>query len=224
MPIHAAGIYSGSSQRCLSDFFISSYTPTLTALIEGRTRPTPTDVKILAAVQPSPGFGWPLLSQVKDELKEIVRLTPPANLVLLGDTNQPDFEGHHTSVENVLKKLPEASILHLACHATQHPADPLTSGFVLANGKRLTIEALMKYRLPNAHTAILSACHTASNDVKQPYEAINLSSALMFLGFSNILATKWYVIAFQICLRQGLRRCYQANVRRRRASDCEGSI
>ena len=51
----------------------------------------------------------------------------------------------------------------------------------------------MKYRLPNAHTAILSACHTASNDSQQPEEAINLSSAMMFLGFGNIVAAKWYV-------------------------------
>lgn len=196
LPVHAAGIYSGGSSICLSDFYISSYTPTLAALIDARARPTPLEVKVLAAAQPNPGKGWQRLPEVEDELREIVRLTPPANLVLPGDTAQPDFEGRHTSVENVLKKLPEASVLHLACHGNQDPDDPLNSGFVLADGKRLTIEELMKYRLPNAHTAILSACHTSSNDVEQPYESINLSSALIHLGFSNIVATKWYATLF----------------------------
>ena len=133
------------------------------------------------------------MTQVKDELKEIIQATPPSHLVSLGDTDQaePDYEGRCTTVENVLKKLPEASVLHLACHGIQNMRDPLNSGFILANATELTIEELMKYRLPNAHTAILSACHTASNDAEQPDEAINLSSALMFLGFSNILGTKW---------------------------------
>lgn len=191
LPIHAAGSYRQNPPICLSDFFVPSYTPTLTALLDARARTAPRDVKVLAAVQPKPGGGWSWLPKAKDELAEIIQVTPPANMLFLGDTDQPDYEGLHTSVENVLKKLPEASVLHLACHGTQNSADPLSSGFVLANGEKLTIEELMKYQLPNAHTAILSACHTASNDNEQPYEAVNLSSALMFLGFSNILASKW---------------------------------
>ncbi len=130
---------------------------------------------------------------MKDELKEIIQATPPINILSLSDTDQaePDHEGRYTTVENVLKKLPEASVLHLACHGTQIATDPFSSGFILADAKTLTIEKLMQYQLPNAHTAVLSACHTASNDVEQPDEAINLSSALMFLGFSNIIGTKW---------------------------------
>ena len=99
-------------------------------------------------------------------------------------------------MQNVVEKLPKASVLHLACHGTQDWRDPLSSGFILANGERLSIEKLMRCRLPNAHMAILSACHTASNDVEQPDEAINMSRALIFLGFSSILATKWYVTYF----------------------------
>lgn len=191
LPIHAAGIYTGKSSIGLSDFFLSSYTPTLTALLCARERATPSEVKVLAATQPNPGGRWNRLPQVQDELREIVQAVPSANILLLGDNNQPDFDGRYTSVENVLKKLPEASVLHLACHGTQSTTDPLSSGFILANGERLTIEGLLKYRLSNAHVAILSACHTASNDVERPEKVVNISSALMFLGFSSILATKW---------------------------------
>ena len=125
-------------------------------------------------------------------------LVPEHNLVPLCDTDgaNPDYEGVHTTVENVIKKLPEATVLHLACHGKQDWMDPLSSGFILANNERLSIEKLMRCRLPNAHMAILSACHTASNDVEQPEEAINISSALMFLGCSSIVATKWHVTCF----------------------------
>lgn len=192
MPIHAAGIYHGASPVCVSDYFISSYTPTSTALLDARRRPIPTELKVLAAAQPNPGGRWGRLPEVTNEMKEIIHTVPSQNLIHLGDTNEPDIEGRHTTVSNVLEKLPEATILHLACHGTQDPNDPLSSGFILANGEKLTIEHLMKCRLPNAHTAILSACHTASNDAEQPDESINLSSTMMFLGFSNVVATKWY--------------------------------
>ena len=191
LPIHAAGIYRGSSTICVSDFFISSYTPTLGALINARKRPNPTDLRILAAIQPSPGNGWSSLPQVKAELHEVAQVVPPTSLIHLGDSEGLDFEGTHTTVRNVAEKLSEATVLHLACHGTQDVADPLRSGFILANGERLTIEELIKHHLPNAHTAILSACHTASNDAEQPDEAINLANAMLHIGFRNVLATKW---------------------------------
>ncbi len=191
MPIHAAGIYKGRSPICVSNFFVSSYTPTLGALVDARNRPVPSELKVLAVAQPNPGQGWQSLPQVKDELREIIDVVPHGNLVHLGGSDEPDFEGVRTTVKNVLEKLPEATVLHLACHGTQDVDDPMSSGFVLANGERLTIEELLKHRLPNAHIAILSACHTASNDAGQPDEALNLASALMFLGFKSILATKW---------------------------------
>ena len=193
MPIHAAGIYRGSSPSCVSDYYISSYTPTLGALVKARMRPYPTNLKVLAAIQPNPGKGYSQLRNVQEELREIVAVVPPENLISLGDSDQPDFEGTQTTVKNVIDKFSEATVLHLACHGTQDREDPFKSGFILANGERLTIEEMIKHRLPNAHTAILSACHTSSNDAEQTDESMNLASTLLHLGFSSILATKWWV-------------------------------
>lgn len=197
LPIHAAGIYRGSSPSvCVSDFFVSSYTPSLGALIDARKRPIPKELKVLAAAQPTPGGKWNSLTNVVSELEEIGKIVPPKNLIYLGGNDQLDLTGEHTSVQNVLEKLSEASVLHLACHGEQDIHNPMKSGFILANGERLTIQELIKHRLPNAYMAILSACHTASNDVEQPEEVMNLASALMFLGFESILGTKWYVSRF----------------------------
>lgn len=198
MPIHAAGIYRGDSPICVSDFFVSSYTPSLGALIDARNRPIPRKPRVLAAAQPTPWGVKNKLPNVKNELEEIAKIVPPQDLIYLASSDQLDFEGKLTSVKNVLEKLPEASILHLACHGTQDTHNPLKSGFILANGERLTIQELIKHRFPNAHMAILSACHTASNDVEQPEEAMNLASTLMFLGFGSILGTKWYVFSLLV--------------------------
>lgn len=193
LPIHAAGIYRGNSPTCLSDFFVSSYTPSLGALIDARKCPIPKELKVLAAAQSTPGGTWNPLTNVVSELEEIGKIVPPENLVYLAGNDQLDFTGEHTSVQNVLEKLPEASVLHLACHGEQDMHNPVKSGFILANGERLTIQELIKHRFPNAYMAILSACHTASNDAEQPEEVMNLAGALMFLGFGSILGTKWYV-------------------------------
>ena len=186
---------TGGSIISVSDFFVSSYTPSLDALLEARQRPVPPQVKVLAAIQPKPGKIWGPLPKAEEELKEITKAVPSENRIFLSDagiqTDQPDYEGQHTTVENVVKNLPDASILHLACHGTQDLTNPLDSAFILANSQKLTIDELMKHHLPNAHIAILSACHTASNDTQQPDESVNLASALLFLGFSSILATKW---------------------------------
>ncbi|KAJ3482637.1 hypothetical protein NLI96_g6852 [Meripilus lineatus] len=189
LPLHAAGIYHGDSPICISDFFISSYTPTLGALIDARNRPLPHELKVLAAAQPDAGSTK--LMKVGEELKVIEQIVPPQNLIYLNNDRHLDLEGKHTSVETVLTKLPEASVLHLACHGTQDANNPLRSGFLLERGKRLTIHKLVQYRYPNAFMAILSACHTASNDAEQPEEVMNIASALMFLGFGTILGTKW---------------------------------
>ncbi len=128
---------------------------------------------------------------MRNELEEVLKVIPEKNLIHLGDSKASDLDGIHMTVENLINRLPEANILHLACHGTQDVANPFKSGFVLANAERLTIEELAKLHLPNAHTAILSACHTASNDSAQLEESINLTRAMMFLRFRSILETKW---------------------------------
>ena len=197
MPIHAAGIYDGPSEShiCISDFFVSSYTPSLGALIDAQktssySSPT-SEVKILAVAQPSAGGSCLPIPNVVNELKKVVDIVPPQNLLSLGNSSEPDYDGTRATLQNVLLKLPEANVLHLACHATQDSANPLKSGFILAHGERLTIDELVKHRLPNAHTAILNACHTASNNAYRPDESLNLSSAMLLVGFRSVLSTKW---------------------------------
>jgi CHAT domain-containing protein len=96
------------------------------------------------------------------------------------------------TTRSVLAKLPEAAILHLACHGHQSPLDPLTSGFSMHDG-RLTLAQLMEIHTPDAQLAYLSACETAGMDEAQPDEAINLAATMLFVGFKSVIATMWCV-------------------------------
>jgi CHAT domain-containing protein len=97
---------------------------------------------------------------------------------------------NQASVSHVLEQLPDATVLHLACHGHQSQEDPLTSGFSLYDN-RLKLEQLIPLRLPRAKLAYLSACETASTDMYQPDEVINLAATMLFVGFKSVIATMW---------------------------------
>jgi CHAT domain-containing protein len=166
---------------------VSSYTPTLTALVHaqkghgGSTDHESTSVLLVSLPDVS---GLPSLPNARIEADLVRMATSVASTTTLTDGD--------ASVANVMGSLPSASVLHLACHGHQSQEDPLASGFSLHDG-RLTLERLMQLHLPHAELAYLSACETASTDEYQPDEAINLGATMLFVGFKSIIATMWCV-------------------------------
>lgn len=191
MPIHAAGIHDGESPICVSDFFVSSYTPTLQSLVDARNRPDPSSIQILPIIQPDPGSQFPAIPFTRVELHEIAEAVPTEKLMSLGEPGDLDFNGDFTTVQRVTEKLPEATVVHFACHGVQDVDDPLQSAFILRGEERLTVAEIMKEPLPNAYLAILNACNSGASDAEQPDEAINLANAMLFAGFRTIMATMW---------------------------------
>jgi hypothetical protein len=185
LPLHAAGIYTGIRQDCLANYVVSSYTPTLSALINAQSvaakdRSQDEATVVLVSVSDAPGL--PSLPNTRVEADRIRDIMPSAGLTTLS--------GNQTSIDNVLKALPYASVLHLACHGHQSQDDTLTSGFSLHDG-RLTLKRLMELDLSRAELAYLSACETASTDEYQPDEAISLAATMLFVGFKSVIATMW---------------------------------
>jgi CHAT domain-containing protein len=182
LPLHAAGIYT-SNNICAADYFVSSYTPSLSSLINARKNfsSVPREqLKALLVAEPS-APGYRPLPQVTDEanaVEDLWRLSSITSNVNIAP-----------SVQTVLDALPEAHILHLACHGIQQ-ADPLESHFALRDGP-LSIAALTKLELPNAVLAFLSACETAKGDENQPDQAIHLAASLLFCGFRSVIGTMW---------------------------------
>jgi CHAT domain-containing protein len=184
LPLHAAGIYFGTSQVSCSDYFVASYTSSIAALLHAQQSAKPVrraqaDTLLVAVDQPFQGTPLPMTSQ---EAKAVQRLASPSVKVVQA-----------SRCDEVLGHIQSATIVHLACHGTQNPANALESSFHLEDGL-LPVSKLMKLELPSAFLAVLSACETAKGDAAQPDQAIHLAAAMLFAGFKSVVATMWYVL------------------------------
>lgn len=195
VPLHAAGIYhgpTGAHVNC-SNFVISSYAPTITALIRaqnGDVRLRLDEIRLLlVAEKRAAEAGLATIPGVDEELRQIQNVIHHKDTVeILGGA---EFPGGAT-VDRVLRGIQKANIVHLACHGKQNTDDPLESGFCLSDG-RLTITKLMDMQLRNAFLAFCSACETSKGSSEQPDQVLHLAAAMLFAGFKNVIATMWYV-------------------------------
>ncbi|EIN09576.1 hypothetical protein PUNSTDRAFT_101453 [Punctularia strigosozonata HHB-11173 SS5] len=177
LPVHAAGIYKGEPQY-LSQYVVSSYTPTLSALHTTESEDTEPDAS---------ESSWEYIEGVYDEIDAVRRVTSTVKTTVI----EREREGAMpTSVNSVIEQLPGSTILHLACHGQQDAEGPLESAFKLGDGD-LTIGKLMKLNLPDAMFAYLSACETSKGDSYHPDQAIHLAAAMLFTGFRSVIATMW---------------------------------
>ena len=199
LPLHAAGLYSkgkAEAMECFSDYLVPSYTPTIGALLNAR-RQLPSiqasEARILLAAVSKP-FKWSQLQCVVDEVRRVRQAIPAQTPVdYLGDIQYSEIKPDSAPTASaVLDKLPEATIVHFACHGHQDPDNPLESGFVMQD-KMITIADLMSLNLDAAFLAFLSACETAKGDKAQPDQAIHLAAAMLFAGFKSVVGTMWSV-------------------------------
>jgi CHAT domain-containing protein len=123
------------------------------------------EVAALVAAVPRPYTAqYGDLLSTREEIAGIEAILPKGTLIPLSEAdNGPIGEDRGATAGLLLKKLPEASILHLACHGYQDRDNALKSGFVMSD-QMLTIEKLLPIPLPRAFMAFLSACETAKGD------------------------------------------------------------
>jgi CHAT domain-containing protein len=185
LPIHAAGLYSGNNLVSISDYAVSSYTPSLSALIKARETSEAIPKNSLRAliVAEANAPGLPVLASVEEEVRIIAEIMDTDAFIINDIDESP-------TIHSVLKGLPETHILHLSCHGQQHAEDPLSSCFALRDGE-LTISTLMGLNLPNANLAFLGACETAKANEEQPDQAVHLAASMLFCGFRSVVATMW---------------------------------
>jgi CHAT domain-containing protein len=104
------------------------------------------------------------LLSAREELAGIEAILPKGTMISLPEAdNALVTENGGITAGTLLQKLPEATVLHLACHGYQDPEDALKSGFIMSD-EVLTIEMLLPLPLPRAFMAFLSACETAKGD------------------------------------------------------------
>ena len=179
LPIHAAGCYDDElDNEYASDYIISSYTPTISALLTPDPIPSTKPFKMMVVVQSKE------LSSTQRELKKIEQYVPNESLIRFG------IPGFPASVETVASCLSDVSIAHFACHRKQNPLEPLESWLKLEDGL-LFISRIMKESMPNSSLAFLCACDTAMGDKNLPDEAMSLAASLLFSRFRHVIATMW---------------------------------
>ena len=182
LPLHAMGPIPSKVKvkRYFSDIYISSYTPTLSALIKSREPGVQTsDSLSLLIIAPHDSS----LDGMGEEIGAI-RHT-------LGNLIDSAVLEDATSVTTT-ESLRHHRLAHFTCHGVLEEGKPFDASFILRGGNRLTLLDIVRSRLPTAEFAFLSACHTAElTDGSIADEALHLTAAMQHCGFRSVVGTMW---------------------------------
>ncbi|KAJ6582426.1 CHAT domain-containing protein [Mycena capillaripes] len=189
LPIHAAGLYGkddGFGSK-LSDFVISSYTPSLTALMQGfcPSSGSPQTLRLLAVAQPS-ASGQSRLPGTQEEIQRIRESAP-------GKIPVCSLVAHEATVARVEDEIMKSSWVHFACYGVQDRSTPTESALLLAGSSKLTLERIIQLNLPHDDLAFLSACQTATGDKELRGESVHLAAG-MLLAYRSVIATMWSIM------------------------------
>ncbi|KAJ1299860.1 hypothetical protein OPQ81_002654 [Rhizoctonia solani] len=185
LPLHAAGDYTQPKSRVF-DYVISSYTPTLSALLSTSPSPLTPDTKVLAVGQANtPGH-----SPLPGTTAELAYLKNHTS----GRAGYSELTDRQAKNAVVLDEMERHDWVHLACHAHQSVEDPTKSGFFLHDKDPLDLASINRRSFKNKGLAYLSACQTATGDKSLPNEAIHLASGMLMAGYSSVIGTMWSVM------------------------------
>ena len=183
LPLHAMGPIPSDDGKDLyfSDLYVTSYTPTLSALIESRKRGSSSDASdhlkppILLVAQPDtlPGaFG---------EIRAIEATKTPVKTLISA----------MATPEAVIEGLRDHRFAHFVCHGSLEAGKPFDASLEL-HKDNLTLLAIVRAQLPSAEFAFLSACHTAElTEGSVADEGLHLAAAMQYCGFRSVVGTMW---------------------------------
>ena len=183
LPLHAMGPISSDDGelRYFLDLYISSYTPSLSALIQSRSRDSSSrsldHPSVLLVAQTDP-----FLPTVESEIEVVQSLDADVTSLISGAATPAA----------VLDGFQNHRFVHFACHGTLEVNKPFEAGFELHGDKRLTLLDIVRSRLPTAEFAFLSACHTAEvTEGSIMDEGLHLAAAVQYSGFRSVVGTMW---------------------------------
>ena len=188
LPLHTAGYHDDrAAARTVLDRVVSSYTPTLRALLEARR---PND----GAGTTERGADRLLFVDVPD-LPGLAPIDNSAERAALLDAFPEDrrtvLDTPKATRDAVREALPQHRWVHFSCHGDQDLENPSRGGLLLPGGA-LTVEDVATGRF-RGDFAGLSACKTAVGGVDLPDEAITLAAALHYTGYRHVIAALWSV-------------------------------
>ncbi|KAG1840297.1 CHAT domain-containing protein [Suillus subalutaceus] len=177
-----------AQQESLSQQYISSYTPLLTALMKAhRSHDRSPSVSFAAIGQNLPAGHSSTLDGVEPELELVQSLLPPPPTVSFTKIMSID-----ATKRRALRALQDNTWLHFACHGTQKYDEPFKSAFLMRDHP-LSLLDITQMDLSRHQFAFLSACETAVGDFSTPDEVIHLAAGLQFAGVNSVVGTLWNV-------------------------------
>jgi hypothetical protein len=184
LPLHAAGYHcdgpSAVGARAVVDACVSSYTPTVHALLAARTQISLSAPQSVLIVSPAAAGGRALLSGESGVLRGV---TAAAALTVI--------EGDDATCATVLAELGRHTVVHFDCHGEQDLDDPSTGGLILADGRLTVLDvAGQAFR---GDFAGLAACKTAVGGIALPDEAITLTASLHYTGYRHVVGSLWSI-------------------------------
>ncbi|RXW19092.1 hypothetical protein EST38_g6759 [Candolleomyces aberdarensis] len=205
LPLHAAGIYSGSDPVSICDYVVSSYIPTLSSLLErlkAKVDSSPPSIPKVASEESATNCtrgillisehnapGLSMIPGAKAEVQAIKTQLAKSKVptsTLGGETNTV------ATVEAGVSNMSKFTCVHLACHAIQDAKEPLKSGFHLHDG-RLELSKIVRANMAFADLAFLSACQTSAGDEKLSEEAVHLAAGMLAAGYRGVVGTMWSI-------------------------------
>jgi CHAT domain-containing protein len=193
LPIHAAGLYEDNQPAGskLSDFAISSYAPSLAALISGFQAQTTSEpplqaFQMLTVAQPFTDGQ----SDLPGTLKEVNHIQQN----VAGKYHIQQLVADAATVARVEKGMRECSWVHFACHGVQNVSHPTESALLLANSSQLTLSNIIGLSIPHADLAFLSACQTATGNKELQEESVHLAAGMLSAGYRSVIATMWSIM------------------------------
>ncbi|KAL8366614.1 hypothetical protein RB595_010463 [Gaeumannomyces hyphopodioides] len=201
LPLHAAGKHVRGSTETVLDRVMSSYAPSVKALIHGRQHHVrghhvrdpaghPSGHALLVAMRQTPGLATNgILPYAADEVKRLNDLCPSLHLAPIEPERRKD---------DVLTRLEGCTVFHFAGHGRSDPVEPSRSCLLLEDWETnpLTVGDLRDHRFKNhpPFLGYLSACSTGANEAERlADEGIHLVSALQLAGFRHVVGTLWEV-------------------------------
>jgi CHAT domain len=182
LPIHAAGNHERPGESVL-DRVVSSYTPTVRALLEARAGAAPAAPERMLFVGLAETPGRPRLRNVERERAVLRELLPGDGHVFLRESE--------ATRDAVLDRLADHAWAHFSCHGDQDLDEPSRGGLVLYDG--VATVADVGARPYRGEFAFLAGCQTAVGGRALPDEAITLAAALHYAGYRHVIATLWTV-------------------------------
>jgi tetratricopeptide (TPR) repeat protein len=184
LPLHAMGpIPSDSASgdlRYFSDLYITSYTPTLSALIASRKPDSDTQTPapptlLVAQPSPSPPGAW-----------------TDAQVIHNLDLQATSINPGNTTLTTVLDGLQHHRFACIAYNGELKTWRPFEASIRFPNGEYLTLLDFVRSQHPAGEFALLPGSHTAElTEGSIPDEALHLSAAVQYSGFRSVIGTLW---------------------------------